>query len=208
MVHRPAGRAKSATPNRHAKIVRMTHPPRLVAAASPTSATSAASAWLASALLGCLLALGAAPAAALDPPTGKVVLTLTGKLAARNGPDGATFDIGLLERLPRHSFTTKTPWYSKPRKFTGVLLRDLLDAVGSTPARVNATALNDYRVEIPVEDVARGHAMLAYLLDDQPMSVREKGPLVIIYPFDDKPELRSAVHYSRAIWQLRALEIQ
>jgi hypothetical protein len=164
--------------------------------------------WLIAALLGWLLALIAAPAAALDPPSGKVVLTLTGKVATRNGPDGATFDMSLLERLPQHSFTTKTPWYPKPRKFTGVLLRDLLDAVGSTPARLNATALNDYRVEIPLEDVARGHAMLAYLLDDQPMSVREKGPLVIIYPFDDKPELRSAVHYSRAIWQLRSLEIQ
>ena len=89
-----------------------------------------------------------------------------------------------------------------------MLLRDLLGAVGSAPARLNAMALNDYRVEIPAEDVARGEAMLAYLLDDQPMSVREKGPLVIIYPFDDKPELRSAVHYSRAIWQLRALDIQ
>ncbi len=40
------------------------------------------------------------------------------------------------------------------------------------------------------------------------MSVREKGPLVIIYPFDDKPELRDAVHYSRAIWQLRSLELK
>jgi len=161
------------------------------------------------ALTGWFLALGAGPAAALDPPSGKVVLTVTGKVATRNGPDGAaTFDMNLLERLPRHSFTTKTPWYSKPRKFSGVLLRDLLEAVGSAPARLNAMALNDYRVEIPAEDVARGHAMLAYLLDDQPMTVREKGPLVIIYPFDDKPELRSAVHYSRAIWQLRSLDIQ
>ena len=164
--------------------------------------------WLAAALLGWLLALSASPAVALDPPSGKIVLTLTGKVATRNGPDGAEFDIALLERLPRHSFATKTPWFSKPRKFTGVLLRDLLDAVGSAPARLNATALNDYRVEIPLEDVARGEAMLAYLLDDEPMSVRQKGPLVIIYPFDDKPELRSAVHYSRAIWQLRSLDIQ
>ena len=160
-------------------------------------------------LLGWLLALSTSPAAALDPPSGKVVLTLTGKVASGNGPDGtAIFDMALLERLPRHSFTTKTPWYAKPRRFTGVLLRDLLGAVGSPPARLNATALNDYRVEIPLEDVARGHAMLAFQLDEQPMSVREKGPLVIIYPFDDKPELRSAVHYSRAIWQLRALDIQ
>lgn len=165
--------------------------------------------WLAAALLGWLLALGTSPAAALDPPSGKVVLTLTGKVASGNGPDGtAIFDMALLERLPRRSFTTRTPWYAKPRRFTGVLLRDLLGAVGSAPARLNATALNDYRVEIPLEDVARGHAMLAYQLDEQPMSVRDKGPLVIIYPFDDKPELRSAVHYSRAIWQLRALDIQ
>jgi hypothetical protein len=164
--------------------------------------------WFTAALLAWLLAWSAPPAAALEPPSGKVVLTVTGKLAAPNGPDGAAFDMSLLERLPQHSFTTKTPWYSKPRKFTGVLLRDLLDAVGSAPARLNAMALNDYRVEIPLEDVARGNAMLAYRLDDEPMSVRQKGPLVIIYPFDDKPELRSAVHYSRAIWQLRALEIQ
>lgn len=164
---------------------------------------------LVAAALGWPLALSASAAAALDPPSGKVVLTLTGKVSSGNGPDGtATFDMALLERLPRHSFATRTPWYPNPRRFTGVLLRDLLGAVGSAPARLNAMALNDYRVEIPAEDVARGEAMLAYLLDDQPMSVRDKGPLVIIYPFDDKPELRSAVHYSRAIWQLRALDIQ
>jgi hypothetical protein len=193
----------AALRNRHAKIARMPSSPYPVRpAAQPVRG------WLAAALFCCLLALGAAPAAALDPPSGKVVLTMTGKLATRNGPDGAVFDMSLLERLPRHTFTTKTPWYSKPRKFTGVLLRDLLDAVGSAPARLNATALNDYRVEIPLEDVARGNAMLAYLLDDEPMSVRQKGPLVIIYPFDDRPELRSAVHYSRAIWQLRAIDVQ
>jgi len=172
-------------------------------------AAPAARGWLAAAVLGSLLALGVSAAAALEPPASKVVLTLTGKVASHNGPDGtAVFDIGLLERLPRHSFMTKTPWYAKPRKFSGVLLRDLLEAVGSAPARLNATALNDYRVEIPAEDIAHGYAMIAFLLDDQPMSVRDKGPLVIIYPFDDKPELRNAVHYSRAIWQLRSLDIQ
>ncbi|HKX40316.1 MAG TPA: molybdopterin-dependent oxidoreductase [Burkholderiaceae bacterium] len=152
--------------------------------------------------------LAAAAAAALDPATGKIVLTVTGKIAARNTPDAAAFDMALLEQLPRQSFTTKTPWYPKPRKFTGVLLRDVLKAAGAAPGKINATALNDYRVEIPADDIANGDAMLAYLLDDQPMTVREKGPLVIIYPFDDKPELRTAVHFSRAIWQLRSLEVQ
>ncbi len=69
-------------------------------------------------------------------------------------------------------------------------------------------ALNDYRVEIPVEDLVRHGAMIASQLDGKPIAVRDKGPLLIIYPFDDRPELRTAVHYSRAIWQLKGLEFR
>ena len=156
-----------------------------------------------------LLGFAACSAHALDAPVGKVVLTVSGTLANANDNGSASFDLALLQTLPQHSFSTKTPWYAQPRKFTGVALRDLLAAVGAPPgATIKAIALNDYRVDIPVEDVQRHGAMLAYLLDDKPMSVREKGPLVVIYPFDDKPELRSAVHYSRAIWQLRSIELR
>jgi hypothetical protein len=149
------------------------------------------------------------PAHALDAPAGKVLLTVNGSLANPNDNGAASFDLALLQTLPQQSFSTRTPWYTQPRKFTGVALRDLLAAVGA-PAGValKAVALNDYRVDIPAEDTARRGAMLAYLLDDKPMSVREKGPLIIIYPFDDMPELRNAVHYSRAIWQLRTLDLK
>ena len=161
---------------------------------------------LAAGLLGSLVAL---PARALDAPTGKVLLTVSGAVANANDNRAASFDLALLQQLPLTSFSTKTPWYAQPRRFSGVLLRDLLAGVGAAPgATIKAVALNDYRVDIPADDAARDGAMIAYLLDDKPLSVREKGPLVIIYPFDDKPELRDAVHYSRAIWQLRSLELK
>jgi len=161
------------------------------------------------AAVGLLAGLVALPARALEAPAGKVLLTVSGTLANSNDNGGASFDQALLQKLPQHSFSTKTPWYPQPRKFSGVLVADLLAAVGAPPgAMIKATALNDYRVEIPADDLIRHGAMLAYLLDDMPMPVREKGPLVIIYPFDDKPELRTAVHYSRAIWQLRTLELK
>ena len=161
----------------------------------------AASVWL--------IALAAAPARALDAPEGKVVLTVSGALANANDAGAASFDLALLQKLPQHSFATRTPWYSQPRKFSGVLIADLLAAVGAAPgASIKAVALNDYRVDIPADDLTRQGALLAYLLDDKPMSVREKGPLVIVYPFDDRPELRTALHYSRAIWQLRSLELK
>jgi hypothetical protein len=155
-----------------------------------------------------LAALAGSPAGALDAPAGKVVLTVRGALANPNENGAASFDLALLQTLPQHSFSTRTPWYSQPRKFSGVLLADLLAAVGARAgATITAVALNDYRVDIPADDVTR-HGALAWLIDDKPMAVREKGPLVVIYPFDDRAELRTAVYYSRAIWQLRTLELK
>lgn len=154
------------------------------------------------------MALWPLGAAALNPPTAPVILTVTGAVRVRNDGDSASFDMSLLEALPRHSFTTRTPWYPQPRKFTGVLMRDLLDAVGAQGSTLTAVALNDYRVAIPSEDLVTNGALLAYWLDDKPMLVRDKGPLLIIYPFDERPELRTAVHYSRAIWQLRSLDLK
>lgn len=158
----------------------------------------------------CALAAASAglPAHALDAPAGKVVLTISGEIEHRNTPDGAAFDLAMLEKLPQASFSTKTPWYPGPRKFTGVPLRDLLAAVGARGKVVRAIALNDYRVDIPVDEALRHDAMVAYRLDDQPMLVRDKGPLVVIFPFDSRPELKSAINYSRAAWQLRALELR
>jgi hypothetical protein len=139
---------------------------------------------------------------------GKPLLTIAGGTQQRNGPDGLSFDLAALQKLPQHSFSTRTPWYAKPRKFTGVRLRDLLTAAGAHGQVVRAVALNDYKVDIPIEDAAASDVMVAWLLDDKPMPVRDKGPLVVIYPFDDQPELRTAVHYGRAVWQLRLLEIR
>lgn len=173
--------------------------------------------WLAGALVVLVSVLGlggtfarSAPALeTFDAPAGKVLLTISGGTAKPNDGGGVSFDLAQLQKLPSQSFTTKTPWYPAARKFTGVAVGELLAAVGgATSMTVRAVALNDYRVDIPAEDLVRNGAMLAYLLDDQPMAVRDKGPLVIIYPFDDKPQLRSAVHYSRAIWQLRSIELK
>lgn len=145
---------------------------------------------------------------AQDAAATKVVLTIAGNVQKRAGVVTLDFDMAALARLPQHSFFTKTPWYAKPRKFTGVLLKDLLASVGGSGHTLRAMALNDYRAEIPAEDWLQHGAMVAYLLDDKPMTVREKGPLVIIYPFDDKREVRTAVHYSRAVWQLRSLDLR
>jgi hypothetical protein len=144
----------------------------------------------------------------LDRPSGPVVLTVFGRVRTPNVGDAAHFDMAMLEQLPQRSFVTRTPWYDTPRKFTGPLLRDVLAACGAQGTNLRATALNDYRVDLPFEDALRFDVLVARLLDDKPMAVRDKGPLFIIYPFDSRAELRTTVYYSRSAWQLKMLEVQ
>lgn len=147
-------------------------------------------------------------ALALDPPTERPILTISGKIAEKNGGDTARFDMKMLEALPQHSFTTRTPWYDKPVKFTGPLLSDLLAAVKASGDTVNAVAINDYKISIPVGDATRYGMLVARLIDDKTIPVREKGPLFVIYPFDSSVELRRSTYYERSIWQLKTLDIQ
>ncbi|HMO46058.1 MAG TPA: hypothetical protein PKB14_08515 [Rubrivivax sp.] len=145
---------------------------------------------------------------ALERPAGPVVLSVTGRLRVPNAGDSAQFSMDMLERLPQRSFITRTPWYVDAHKFTGPLLRDVLAACGAQGSNVRAVALNDYRVDMPFEDAQRFDVIVARLLDDKPMAVRDKGPLFMIYPFDAHAELRSTVYYSRSAWQLTTLEVQ
>lgn len=158
------------------------------------------------ALLGALT-VAAQPALALDAPKERPILTVSGKIGVKNAGDVARFDLKMLEALPQHSFTTRTPWYDKPVKFTGPLLADVLAAVKASGSTISAVAINDYKVSIPVGDTQH-KLIVAHLLDDKPMPVREKGPLFVIYNFDSNAELRSSTYYERSIWQLKALEVK
>lgn len=159
-------------------------------------------------LAGLGLAACGAAAWGLEPPGGPVVLRIGGRVRRPNAEGAALFDMAMLERLPQASFTTHTPWYAGPRRFTGPLLRDVLAAAGAHGAQLRASALNDYHADLPYEDAQQHDPILARLLDGRPMAVRDKGPLFLIYPFDDRPSLRSATYYNRSVWQLKAIEVR
>jgi hypothetical protein len=150
----------------------------------------------------------AAPAQTLPQPSDDIVLTVTGDIAVSNAEGAAVFDRAMLEAMEPVEFTTNTMWTDGPQVFTGVLLLDLLAMLGVTEGTIRATAINDYAVDIPVSDAIEGGPIVAYLLNGKPMSVRDKGPLWIVYPYDSKRQYRSEVIYSRSIWQLDRMEIR
>jgi hypothetical protein len=156
----------------------------------------------------CLTAAPPAPAASLPQPTGKPILTVTGKITVTNGDGKAVFDREMIEALGETAFSTSSPWYNGPHRFEGALLARLLDAVGSAGDRLIVTALNDYVTEIPVSDARKFGVILALKRDGQYMPISDKGPIFIIYPFDSNSELKAQTYYKRSAWQVSRIEVK
>jgi hypothetical protein len=156
-----------------------------------------------------VLSLGhAASAEPLETPAGEVILTVSGAIAVANRDGTAAFDRDMLETMPVVEFTTTTTWTDGPQVFEGVALHELLGRLGVKGGTLRATAVNDYAVDIPVSDAVEGGPIVAYRVNGAAMSVRDKGPLWIVYPYDARRDYQSEVIYSRSIWQLERIEVR
>jgi hypothetical protein len=160
------------------------------------------------AFLAAITSLFATSASAdLPAPSGDVVLAVTGAITVTNAEGQALFDRAMLEALDPSEFATTTVWTDGATTFVGVSLTDLLDTVGAEGTVLRATAINDYTVEIPVADAVEGGPIVAYLMNGRPMSLREKGPLWVVYPYDSTPAYQNETIYARSIWQLDRIEV-
>lgn len=142
----------------------------------------------------------AAPAEAED-----TILTITGNITAGPEMDLTLSDI---EALGAARITTTTPWHDGEVTFEGVPMSRLMEAVGAQGTTAFVVALNNYSTEIPMSDFTRFEPILAYKKDGEYMQVADKGPLFIIYPYDDVAELKNELYYSRSAWQVRSIEIE
>ena len=147
-------------------------------------------------------------AAPLPTPKGKVILTVSGAIENTNAEGVAEFDRDMLEALGMTQVQMATPWTRGRPVFEGVLASALLDAVGVRGEMARAVALNDYVVEIPLDDFRRYPVVLALKMEGQFMRVRDKGPIWVVYPHEQFEELQTVEVQTRWIWQLRRLEIR
>jgi hypothetical protein len=149
-----------------------------------------------------------AAAEVLPQPSEKPILTISGKIGITNKGQTAQFDRPMLESLGITLVETSTPWYQGPMKFEGVSLDTLMKRVNAEGKQVTAIALNDYSSDLPIDDFAKYDPILALKRNGEYMTVRDKGPLFIIYPFDKISELKSQTYYGRSVWQVDRLIVK
>ena len=141
-------------------------------------------------------------------PTEDIILTVTGSISNTNSTDKAEFDRPMLENIGMVEITTMTPWYDDEITFSGVPISRFMEFIDADGEQITALALNDYSVNIPIPDAEQMGAILATRIDGEILSVRDRGPIFIIYPFDSRPDLQSQTYYARSAWQVNRLVIQ
>ncbi|WP_245897722.1 hypothetical protein [Palleronia abyssalis] len=143
----------------------------------------------------------------LPLPKGPVILKISGDIKHTNIDGAAHFDLPMMEALAGRQTVIETPWYSGTIFFDGPLISAILEAVGAGGDTLRVVALNDYAAEIPRSDVENYPVILATRIDGEVISVRDKGPAFVIYPFDIAPELYNEMIFSRSVWQVGAIEV-
>lgn len=141
-------------------------------------------------------------------PTAQFTLLINGTIQPPAGGKSIQLDLAALKALPQQTVTTHTPWHDGAVSFSGPRLWDLLEPLKPTGKTLRVTALNDYSVHVPLSDLQRYQPVLAWQLNGKALSVRNKGPLFLIYPFDAYPELHNPLYYGRAIWQIKMITIE
>ena len=119
----------------------------------------------------------------------------------------ATFTLEDLDQLEQTSYSTGTIWTEGVNDFSGVTLKAFLDAGGVEAEHVELIALNDYSVNFPLDQVDDEVPLLATRMNGNVMSVRDKGPFWLIFPYDSDPKYQTEVVYSYSIWQLSRVAV-
>ncbi|MCZ4353945.1 molybdopterin-dependent oxidoreductase [Roseovarius aestuarii] len=108
-----------------------------------------------------------------------------------------------LLKLPQVEVTTSNDYVNEATTFSGPTLRSVLEQNGiGENDEIELHALNDFFIVAPAQDAYAYDVILAILKNGEKMSVRNKGPIWVIYPMSDYPELRGDVYNGRLVWQL------
>lgn len=146
--------------------------------------------------------------AALPLPSGNIILIIDGAIKRWNQGNEAHLDLEMIQSLPTYSLRTSTSVTDGVRQFEGVLARHILELVSASGKIIEAQALNNYSVDIPINDFYDYDVLLATHMDGEQLLPSDKGPLWIVYPRDGWRKLQDIRYDYRWVWQLHRLTVK
>ncbi|PSJ44011.1 molybdopterin-binding protein [Zobellella endophytica] len=139
-----------------------------------------------------------------------VILTVSGNILWQGQPhERLDYTLKELQAMPQRVITTSHPWGQQPHTYRGPDLVALMSSLFGH-ARIKTLyleALNGYSISVDWQKLAPFQPVLAWQENGRVMSRREKGPLWLVLPFDQVPELQQADFLHFMTWQLRQIKV-
>jgi hypothetical protein len=146
------------------------------------------------------------PGAMIPQPKEEVILTVNGKIGATTGDGIIAMDRSAIEGVGVVEYSVQDPFENREIVYRGVLMRDLLKLwqVAEDVKTIRLIALNDYQIDIPIEDFYQYPVLYAMQADGVYMEPDYQGPAMLVYPIDDyKFDLITIKR--RWIWQIKQI---
>ncbi|MFG6572215.1 hypothetical protein ACGYLO_11475 [Sulfitobacter sp. 1A13353] len=112
-----------------------------------------------------------------------------------------------LEGFEQIEFTTETLWTEGAHTYSGPSLQTVLNASNIQEDRVELIGLNGYTIVMDTskDPIGDDYPIIATRINGEPFEVWEKGPLWIIYNFDDFPGDQEERGNAVSVWQLSSM---
>lgn len=150
------------------------------------------------------------PGDPIPAPTGKVILTVDGKISQKNAGDKLELDMATLESMGLVKFDATDPFDEIKKVVTGVLVTQFLKMVGAAPdaTSLHMTATDDYAVDFNIVDAGKWPVLIATQYDGSYVTLDKGGPTILVFPFDDFPEIDHSIYDSQSIWSIETITVK
>ena len=60
---------------------------------------------------------------------------------------------------------------------------------------------------LPISLISADAPIIATRINGKPFTIKEKGPLWVVFPYDRGPEFRTETNYAVSVWQLTEISV-
>lgn len=112
-----------------------------------------------------------------------------------------------LDNLPQQQARFQAAW-GPDGLWQGVYLHDLLAHFQlDSHQDIRLNALNDYRIRITQNDIAKGQPVLATRFNGEPIPLERNGPVILIWPEQAQQALDGTSPIALWIWSLAEIRV-
>jgi hypothetical protein len=131
-------------------------------------------------------------------------------LVIRHAEKTVEIPLAKIDALPQTDYVAFPPGMDdRAHRVKGPLLKDVVALSGFSGDSLLAVGYDRYQADIPFKDMDDYAVIVARDVDGKEVTLREKGPLWIVYPSDAHPELRhNPIYEARSVWQLKEITVR